>query len=68
MDECQCGDRRRDHTGPERRGSCLVCRGGVAPPDGPDGCQRFRLAFRVGEHEQYPSFANDPAQFVLDLT
>jgi hypothetical protein len=39
---CCCGDYLFDHGGPENRGSCRVCRDGVAPPGGADGCQRFR--------------------------
>lgn len=42
-DTCCCGDYRRDHAGPENRGSCRVCRNGTPPPEGADGCQRFRL-------------------------
>lgn len=42
LEVCECGDYRGQHVGPERRGSCLVCRDGVPPPHGADGCQRFR--------------------------
>ena len=40
---CECGDYRRDHTGPENRGKCRVCGDGTPPPDGYNGCLRFRL-------------------------
>lgn len=47
-DECACGDYRRQH----HDLGCMVCMHGTRPPDGPDGCRRFRLAFRAGEREE----------------
>lgn len=41
---CECGDYKRDHTGPENRGKCRVCGDGTPPPDGYNGCLRFRYA------------------------
>ena len=41
LDECECGDYRRQHVGPEQRGACGICAsmGGV----GTGPCSRFRL-------------------------
>lgn len=49
-DVCGCGDYRLQHTGPEHRGSCSICRNGDGYV-GPKGCQRFVL-FRAAEHAQ----------------
>jgi hypothetical protein len=46
-DECECGDYRWQH----HDLGCTVCMHGTPPPDGPDGCRRFRLGFRVGERD-----------------
>lgn len=42
---CECGDYRSQHV--MERGNCRVCRFGTAPPDGADGCQRYREAGRT---------------------
>jgi hypothetical protein len=49
LDECECGDYRRDHFW---NGLCIVCGDDAPPPHGPNGCKAFRLGFRVGEREQ----------------
>lgn len=42
-DVCECGDYRWQHTGPENRGPCSVCRHGDPATNYTTSCQRFRL-------------------------
>lgn len=59
-DECVCGDYRHQH----HDLGCTICMHGTPPPEGADGCRRFRLGFRVGERATYTANKAIPRRYL----